>query len=102
MCAQSLSPMDVMVAGCARRFCQASQAASTTASEVSKTRAESQVWRRYCQMFSTGFSSGARDGRKTSVRFFGMIRWAVVCQPALSSSRTACAPLATVLEISSR
>ena len=24
---------------------------------------ESQFWRRYCQTFSTGFSSGARDGK---------------------------------------
>jgi hypothetical protein len=22
------------------------------------------LWRRYCQTFSTGFSSGAREGRK--------------------------------------
>ena len=31
---------------------------------------ESELERRYCQTFSTGFSSGAREGRKISVRFF--------------------------------
>ena len=46
-------------------------------------------------MFSTGFSSGAREGRKTRVMFFGTTRLPVVCQPARSSSRTAWAPLAT-------
>ena len=30
------------------------------------------------------------------------LSWLVVCHPALSSSRTACAPLATLCEISSR
>ena len=45
-------------------------------------------------MFSTGFSSGAREGRKIGVMFSGTLSWLVVCHPALSSSRTACAPLA--------
>ena len=31
---------------------------------------ESQLARRYCQTFSTGFSSGERDGKKISVMFF--------------------------------
>src|SRR5215216_6279448 len=61
--------MEVMVLGFARRLRQASQAASTMASWLSKTRFESQFWRRYCQMFSTGLSSGAREGRKMSVMF---------------------------------
>src|SRR5215212_3110689 len=55
--------MEVMVLGFARRLRQASQAASTMAPWVSNTRFESQFWRRYCQMFSTGLSSGAREGR---------------------------------------
>lgn len=63
-------------------------------------RLESQLPRRYCQMFSTGLSSGARDGRKMSVMLFGTTRLPVVCHPARSSSRTACAPLATVRAIS--
>ena len=42
---------------------QASQIASMYASsKVSKTRLESQFPRKYCQMFSTGLSSGAREG----------------------------------------
>lgn len=56
----------------------------------------------YCQTFSTGFSSGARDGRKISVMFLGMSSFAVVCQPARSSSRTAWARRATCRLISSR
>ena len=43
-------------------------------------------------MFSTGFSSGAREGRKIGVMFSGTTSLLVVCQPARSSSRTACAP----------
>src|SRR5215213_4717895 len=71
-----------MVVGSARRLRQASQAASMIASKVSNTRFESQFWRRYCQMFSTGLSSGVREGRKTRVMFFGTTRRPVVCQPA--------------------
>src|SRR5829696_9218209 len=33
-------------------------------------------------MFSTGLSSGAREGRKTRVMFFGTTRRELVCQPA--------------------
>src|SRR3954471_22599965 len=43
-------------------------------------------------MFSTGFSSGARDGSRMMVMFFGMLRAPVVCQPARSSSSAAWAP----------
>src|SRR3954464_2888024 len=71
-----------MVRGWAMSLRQASQAASMISSSVLKTRFESQVWRRYCQMFSTGFSSGARDGSRMMVMFFGMLRAPVVCQPA--------------------
>src|SRR5271165_719749 len=53
-------------------------------------------------MFSTGLSSGARDGSRIGVMFFGMLSFPVVCQPARSSSSTACAPFATWREISSR
>jgi hypothetical protein len=53
-------------------------------------------------MVYTGFSSGAREGRKMSVRFLGTRRWLLVCHPARSSSKTTWAPLATVREISSR
>ena len=40
-------------------------------------------------MFSCGFSSGARDGRKIRVMFAGTMRWFVMCHPARSSSRAA-------------
>ena len=56
----------------------------------------------YCQMFSTGFNSGEREGRKIGVMFLGILSFPVVCHPARSSSRTACARFATCREISSR
>ena len=65
-------------------------------------RLESQVWRRYCQTFSTGLSSGAREGSQIGVMFSGMTRLGVVCQPARSKRSTACAPTATLRLISSR
>jgi hypothetical protein len=37
---------------------------------------ESQFWRRYCQTFSTGFNSGAREGRKIAVIFWGTFKLA--------------------------
>src|SRR5829696_6864107 len=40
-------------------------------------------------MFSTGFSSGARDGSNTSVMFFGTASRRLVCQPARSRMSTA-------------
>src|SRR3954452_23112394 len=40
-------------------------------------------------MFSTGLSSGAREGRRIMVMLLGTARAAVVCHPARSSSRTA-------------
>ena len=45
--------------------------------------------RKYCQIFSTGFSSGARDGSRMMVRFFGTLSLPVVCHPARSISTTA-------------
>jgi hypothetical protein len=48
---------------------QASQTASMIWSKVSKTRLESQLARRYCQMFSAGLSSGAREGSQIGVMF---------------------------------
>src|SRR6516164_7246531 len=69
---------------------------------VSKTVFESQFWRRYCQTFSTGFSSGARDGRKIGVMLSGTLSLLVMCHPALSRSSTAWAPSATWREISWR
>src|SRR5271170_5167414 len=40
-------------------------------SSLAKIRLESQLSRMYCQMFSTGLSSGDLDGRGTSVIFSG-------------------------------
>ena len=44
---------------------------------------------------STGFRSGAREGRKIGEMFLGMSSLLVVCHPALSSSKAAC-PLGDV------
>lgn len=55
-----------------------------------KTRFESQFARRYCQIFSTGLSSGERDGRKTRERFFGTMSFSVV-----SRSKTSACPRIT-------
>ncbi len=41
---------------------------------VSKTRLQSQFARMYCQICSTGFSSGERDGRNIRVMFRGTSR----------------------------
>ena len=72
------------------------------ASQVSKTLLETQLARRYCQTLSTGFSYGAREGKKIGVIFLGTPSLEVVCHPARSSSSTARAPAATWREISSR
>ena len=53
--------------------------------------------RKYCQIFSNGFSSGARDGSRMMVRFFGTLSLPVVCHPARSISTTAWAFRATWL-----
>jgi hypothetical protein len=70
-------------------------------SYVSKTRFESQLPRKYCQMFSCGFNSGAREGRKTGVMFPGITSAFVVCHAARSMMSTAFAPGATWRLISS-
>lgn len=87
--------MDVIVSGRLTSLSQALQAASMMSLYVSKTWFESQLARMYCQMFSTGFSSGERDGKKISVILEGTTRLVVVCQPARSSNRTAWASVAT-------
>ena len=53
-------------------------------------------------MFSAALSSGLAGGIGSSVRFSGIFSLSVVCQPARSSSRIACAPVTTVRAISSR
>jgi hypothetical protein len=66
------------------------------------TRFEIQFSRMNCQMFSTGFNSGAFAGSGTSVMFDGTFSLVETCQPAWSSSSTACAPGATAWEISAK
>ena len=39
-------------------------------------------------MFSTGFSSGERDGSRMMVRFLGTLSWSVLCHPARSIRTT--------------
>ena len=80
--AHVLVPMDMIVHGCSMRLFQASALRSTISSKDLKTRLESQLSRRYCQMFSTGLSSGERGGKGRSVRLAGMSSFAVVCHPA--------------------
>ncbi|EGG78638.1 hypothetical protein SXCC_00619 [Gluconacetobacter sp. SXCC-1] len=101
VCAHFLSPIDRMVSGRAARLFQAEQAASMMCSMPSKTVLDSQLARRNCQTFSTGFSSGARDGRKIRLTLRGILSLGVVCHPARSSRTTAWAPRATQREISS-
>ena len=60
-------PIDLIVCGLSMSFRHAWQAALTMSSAVSKTRLESQLARRYCRMFSTGLSSGTREGNRIGV-----------------------------------
>src|SRR3954469_2767897 len=53
-------------------------------------------------MFSTGFNSGARAGRSTSVRLSGTTRSLARCHPARSISMTPWAPGATACATSDR
>ena len=55
-------------------------------------RFESQLSRMNCHTFSCGLSSGHLDGNATSVMLGGVTRRLDRCQPAWSSSSTACAP----------
>ena len=48
------------------RLFQESQQASQMSVKLSNTRFDSHVWRRYCQIFSTGFNTGDFGGRGTS------------------------------------
>ncbi len=65
-------------------------------------RFESQLSLMYCQMFSTGFSSGHRAGSEMMLTLEGRTSFFVVCQPAWSMMRTACAPGATARDISAK
>ena len=62
---------------------------------------ESQLARIYCEMFSTGLSSGSREGNRIGVMFVGMMGLLVACHAARSMMRIAYAPLATLRAISS-
>src|SRR3954468_12036905 len=53
-------------------------------------------------MFSTGFNSGARAGRSTSVRLSGTTRSLARCHPARSISMTPWAPGATACATSAK
>ena len=66
------------------------------------TRLEIQFSLMNCQTFSTGFSSGAYAGNGTRVMLVGTFSLRETCQPAWSSSSTACAPGATACAISAR
>src|ERR687897_2064747 len=55
-------------------------------------RFDSQFWRMNCQTFSVGLSSGDLGGSGRSVMLAGTLRRLEPCQPAWSSSTTACAP----------
>src|SRR3984957_3010813 len=97
--------MEVIVSGLSDELSPSGACGVDDRVVVSKTVFESQFWRRYCQTFSTGFSSGAREGRKIGVMLSGtssLLVVFVVCHPARSSSSTAWAPAATLREISSR
>ena len=53
-------------------------------------------------MFSTGFSSGDREGSRMMVRFLGTLSLSVLCHPARSIRTTPWAFVATLQLISSR
>src|ERR1700748_2191880 len=86
---QSLRPTDMMVHGCAMSLFQASQQWSTMLVYDRKTRFDSQFPRMYCQMFSTGLSSGHFGGSGTMVMFGGTISRRDRCHPAWSTRSTA-------------
>src|SRR3984893_18956646 len=79
---------------------QAWQQWSRMSSEDLKMRLDSQLSRMYCQMFSTGLSSGDLGGSGIKVMLSGILSLAERCQPAWSSTKTACAPGSTACEIS--
>src|ERR1700730_16962570 len=66
------------------RAFQAPQQASRIASYVSQTQLLRALPRRYSQMFSAGFSSGAEGGSGRSTMFSGTTTCGELCQPAAS------------------
>src|SRR3954462_13303381 len=100
--AQSRRPMDMMSQGWSMRRFQASQQWSTMSRQEANTRLDNPLSRRNCQMFSTGFNSGARAGSSTSVRLSGTTRSLAQCHPARSISMTPWAPGATACATSAR
>ena len=101
-CAHFLRPMDMIFHGWSMSLFQAWQQMATISSYDLKIRLDSQLSRMNCQMFSTGFSSGALGGKGSSVMLAGTSSLPVVCHPARSRMSTAWAPDATWDEISSR
>ena len=74
--------MEVILLGRSMRLFQALQQQSRISRSEWKTMLESQFSRSYCQMFSTGLSSGERGGSETRVMLSGTFSLSVVCQPA--------------------
>src|SRR3954447_19028682 len=70
--------------------------------QEANTRLDNQLSRRNCQIFSTGFNSGARAGSSTSVRLSGTMRSLARCHPARSISMTPWAPGATACATSAK
>src|SRR4051794_34155694 len=70
--------------------------------EGANTRLDNQFSRRNCQIFSTGFNSGARADSSTSVRLSGTTRSLARCHPARSISMTPWAPGATACATSAK
>src|SRR3984893_17309988 len=101
-CAHSLVPIEVMTLDFAIRAFQASQQASRIASYVCQTQLLRALPRRYSQMFSAGFSSGAECGSGRSTMFSGTTTCGELCQPAASRISRAMAPGLTHLLISAR
>ena len=81
--------MDMIFHGWSISLFQDSQDISTISSYDLKIRFDSQLSRMNCQMFSTGFNSGALGGKGSMVIFDGTLSFPVVCHPARSTIRTA-------------
>jgi hypothetical protein len=101
-CAHSRRPIDLILHGWSMSSFQASQQWATISSYPRNTRFESQLSRRNCQTFSTGFSSGERGGSGRRVMLSGTTSLRERCQPAWSRMSTAWAPGATAALISRR
>ena len=74
--------MDIIFQGWSISLFQASEHIATISSYDLKTRLDNQFSRMYCQMFSTGLSSGDLGGRGRSVMLGGILSLPVVCYPA--------------------